>query len=125
MGLLSVTQNCGLRMRWEYRERFPHHRGLVIPTCITARVWRTRRDACLVRYLVVSFEVGVEGNIPGIPGACATHTLTYLVRGPVKSIIKIAGTDGQAQSDHSTTIAGVVCFIIIGILVGVIVVLVW
>ena len=24
----------------------PHHRGLAIPTCITARAWRTRRDAC-------------------------------------------------------------------------------
>ena len=28
-------------MRREYRERFPHHRGLAIPTCITARAWRT------------------------------------------------------------------------------------
>ena len=37
MGLLLETQNCGLRMRRECRERFPRHRELVIPTCITAR----------------------------------------------------------------------------------------
>ena len=40
------THNCGLRMRRECRERFPRHRGLAIPTCITARAWRTYRDAC-------------------------------------------------------------------------------
>ena len=37
MGLLPDTQNCGLRMRRECRERFPRHRRLAIPTCITAR----------------------------------------------------------------------------------------
>ena len=25
---------------------FPHYRGLAIQTCITARAWRTSRDAC-------------------------------------------------------------------------------
>ena len=45
MGLLPDTQNCGLRMRRECRERFPRHRGLAIQTCITARAWRTCRDA--------------------------------------------------------------------------------
>ena len=29
------------------RERFPRHRGLAIPTCIMARVWRACRDPCL------------------------------------------------------------------------------
>ena len=28
------------------RERLPRHSGLAIPTCITARAWRTCRDAC-------------------------------------------------------------------------------
>ena len=28
------------------RERFPCHYRLAIPTCITARAWRTYRDAC-------------------------------------------------------------------------------
>ena len=36
MGLLPDTQNCGLRMRRECRERFPRHRGLTIPACTTA-----------------------------------------------------------------------------------------
>ena len=37
MGLLIDTKkNCGLRMRREYRERFPCHRVEAIPTCITA-----------------------------------------------------------------------------------------
>ena len=39
MGLLPDTQNCGLRMRRECRERFPRHRRSAIPTCITARAW--------------------------------------------------------------------------------------
>ena len=29
-----------------YRERFPRHRELAIPTCIRTRAWRTYRDAC-------------------------------------------------------------------------------
>ena len=33
MGLLPDTQNCGLRMRRECRERFPCHQGLAMPTC--------------------------------------------------------------------------------------------
>ena len=37
MGLLPETYNCGLRMRRECRERFPHHGGLAIPARITAR----------------------------------------------------------------------------------------
>ena len=41
MGLLPDTQSCGLRMRRECRERFPRHNCLAIPTCITARTWRT------------------------------------------------------------------------------------
>ena len=51
-------------MRREYRERFPRHRGLAIPTCI------------------ISFEVGGGENVPGIPGVCATHIFMYLARGP-------------------------------------------
>ena len=37
MGLLPGTQNLGLSMRRECRERFPRHRGLAIPIFITAR----------------------------------------------------------------------------------------
>ena len=46
MGLLPDTQNCGLRMRRECRERFPRRRRLAMPTCIRARASRTCRDAC-------------------------------------------------------------------------------
>ena len=38
-GPLARYINCRLRMRRECRERFPRHRGLAIPTCITARAW--------------------------------------------------------------------------------------
>ena len=37
MGLLQDTYNYGLRMRREWREHFPRHRWLPIPTCIKAR----------------------------------------------------------------------------------------
>ena len=77
MGLLPDTENCALRMHRGYRERFPCHRMLAIPTCITARAWRTCPDACRV-----SSEVGGGENVPGIPGACATCNFLYLVRGP-------------------------------------------
>ena len=85
MGLLSDTQNCGFRMRWECRERFPRHRWLAIPTCITARAWSTCRDACRDRQLAVSFEVCGGENVSSIPGASATRHFGYPVRGPWES----------------------------------------
>ena len=45
MGFLPETQNYGLCMRREWRERLPRHRGSAIPTCMTARASRTRRYA--------------------------------------------------------------------------------
>ena len=69
-------------MRRECRERFPRHGGLAIPTCITARAWRTCRDARRDPQLAVYFEVSGGENVPSIPGACATRDSTYLVRGP-------------------------------------------
>ena len=47
MGLFPDTYNWGLRMRRESRERFPRHRGLVIPTCITARACVTHVPWCM------------------------------------------------------------------------------
>ena len=82
MGLLSNTQNCGLRMRREYRERFPRQRlqrkplasdpGMHHGTCVTHVPW------CMSGS---SNRSGGE-NVPGIPGACATRNFRYLVRGP-------------------------------------------
>ena len=79
---------------------FPRHRGLVISTCITARAWRTCRDAWRDRYIAISFEIDGGKNIPGIPGACATCYFTYLVRGPWTSkwhihLSKSIGTAGD------------------------------
>ena len=74
-------------MRRECRELFPRHRGLAIAGCITARASRTCRDASRDRYLGISFEVGGGGNVPGIPGACATRNFTYLARGPCRPTV--------------------------------------
>ena len=66
----------------------PH--GLTIPTCTTARSSRTCRDACRYRLLAVSFEVGGGESVPGIPGACASPSFTYLPRGPWDSLLYTA-----------------------------------
>ena len=66
-------------MRLECRERFSHHRGLVV------RARRTCRDACRDRYLAISFEVGGGENVPSIHSIYATRNFTYLVRGPWSS----------------------------------------
>ena len=84
MDLLPDTYYYGLCMHRECRERFPRHRGLAIPTCITARASRTFRDAWRDRYLAISFEVGGGENVPGIPGACATRSFTHLIKGPLR-----------------------------------------
>ena len=84
MGLLPDTYNCGLRIRRECRERFPRHRGLAIPTCITVRAWRTCRDAYRDRLTSGFLWSRRWENVPGIPGACATRNFTYLARGPLQ-----------------------------------------
>ena len=61
---------------------FSRHRRLANPTWLTARAWRTCREACRDRLLAVSFEVGGGENVPGISGACATRKFTYLEWGP-------------------------------------------
>ena len=82
MGLLPDTQNCGLRMRRECRERFPRPRfqrnllvsdpGMHNGTCVTHVPW------CMTG----SLTCGGGENVPGIPGACAIRNFTYLARGP-------------------------------------------
>ena len=82
MGLLPDTQNWGLRMRREFRERFSCHRlqkktlvsdiGMHHGTCITHVPW------CMSG----SLTRGGGENVPGIPGACANRNCVYLVRGP-------------------------------------------
>ena len=46
-------------------------------TCVTHVLW------CIPGSLTSGFRwKSVGGNVPGIPGACATRNFTYLVRGP-------------------------------------------
>ena len=69
-------------MRRECRDRFPDHRlqrkppfsdpGPHHSTCIKHLPW------CMPG----SLTRGGGENVAGIPGACATHNFTYLVRGP-------------------------------------------
>ena len=76
MDLLPDTQNCGLRMRRECRERFPFYRTQRIPlvsdpgihhgTCLMHVPW------CVSR----SLTADSRKTFP------ATHNVTYLLRGP-------------------------------------------
>ena len=72
MGLLPDTQNCGLCMRREYRERFTTSQR-------SRHASQHVRDARAVSGSLTRY--GGE-NVPGIPGACATRNFVYLVRGP-------------------------------------------
>ena len=73
MGLIPDAENCRLRMRREWRERFSPHllqrKPLVsathVPWCMSG-----------------SLTCGGGENVPGIPGACATRNFPCLVRGP-------------------------------------------
>ena len=77
-------------MHRECRERSPHHRlqnkplvsdpGMHHGICVTHMPW------CMLGWLTH----GVGENIPGIPGACATRSFTYLVRGPWNIIYRNA-----------------------------------
>ena len=85
MGLLPDAQTCGLCMRWECRERFPRQRLRRKPLVSDSRHTSRHVSRWLTR--------GGGENVPGIPGACATRSFTYLVRGPLSpyhyKIIKI------------------------------------
>ena len=101
MGLLPDTYNCGLRMRRECRERFPHHRlqrkplvsdhGIHHGTCMSGSLTRGGRE-----------------NVPGIPGACATRTFTYLARGPLDALFRRLPKSIKSywQSDKNVATAG-------------------
>ena len=98
MGLLPDTYTCGLRMR---RERFPRHRlqrqplvsdpGMHHGTCATHVPW------CMSG----SLTHGGGENVPGIPGACATHNVTYLARGPCQlTVDQYSITDDGMSKYH-------------------------
>ena len=102
MDLLPETNNCGLRMRQECRERFPRHRikrkpissdpGMHHGTCVTHVPWR----------MSGSLTRGGGENVPGIPGACTTRNFTYLAKGPwlrhqMKTFCVLLGGELPAQ----------------------------
>ena len=70
-------------MCWECWKRFPHDRpqrkplvtdpGMHHGTCVTHVLW------CILG----SLTRGGGENVPGIPGACTTRNVTYLVKGPL------------------------------------------
>ena len=86
MGLLPNMQNWGLRMRRGCRERFPRSQlpskhltsdpGMHHGTCVTHVLWS----------MSGSLTRGGGKNVPGIPDACATRNLAYLVRGPLSKL---------------------------------------
>ena len=98
MRLLPDTQNCGLRVRRESRERFPRHRlqskplvsdpGMHHGTCVT------HVPLCMSGSLNRS---GGE-NVPGVPGACANRNFAYLARGPWRARTV---WPGSSQADYS------------------------
>ena len=108
MSLLPDTSNCGLRMRRECRESFLRHLlqrkplvsdpGMHHGTCVTHVPW------CMSG----SLTRGGGENVPGIPGACATRNLTYLLRDPwdvqYDNVIKII-----CYSDVSNFIFNAIC----------------
>ena len=75
MGLLTDTQNFGLRMRRERFARHQFHRKPLVSdhgTCVTHVP--TCKSGSQTR--------GGGENVPGIPGSCATRNFAYLARGP-------------------------------------------
>ena len=74
-------------MRRKYRERFPRHRGLAIPTWITARASRTCRD-CMPGSLSSDFLWSRwRGKLfSAFPAHAQPGKFTYLVRGPLTMI---------------------------------------
>ena len=95
LALLLDTNNCGLRMGRDYRERFPCHRrqrkrlnsdtGMHHGTCVTHVPW------CMSGSLTGSDEK----NVPGIPGTCSNHSFTYLSKRPIDTIL---GNSGKYKS---------------------------
>ena len=108
MGLLPDTQNCDLRMCRKCREPFPRHRlqrkplvsdpGMHHDTCVTHVSW------CMSG----SLTSGGGEKVPGIPGACATRNITYLVRGALSSCMQYSvildhGLSGIVNIIHAHT----------------------
>ena len=105
MGLLPETQNCGMRMRRECRERFPRRRLQRKPLVSDPDMHHGTRvtpvPSCMSGLLIR----GGGENVPGIPGACTTRNIAYLVRGPCRSkVIKWKTMDIITYTSQTTSI---------------------
>ena len=120
LGLLPDAENCGLHMRREYRERFSRHRLQKKSPVSDPEMHHGASVKHVPWCMSGSLTCGVGGNVPGIPGACATRKFTYLARGPwtstrswwyspLKIVLFIIGVNprmalNQPQSGHSSPI---------------------
>ena len=82
MGLLPNTSNCGCACAGNAGNVFPATTGKQ-----SRHASRHVRDARAVMHAGIAnscfpLNSAAGGNVPGIPGACATLDFTYLVRGP-------------------------------------------
>ena len=80
MGLLPDTQNGGLWIRRECRERFPCHQLQKKPPVSDPGMYHGMCDTYMPWCTSGSLTDGGGENIPAIPGACSTRNFTYLVR---------------------------------------------
>ena len=69
-------------MRNECRERFPHHRLETKPLISDSGMHHGTHVTHVPRCMSGSLTRGGGGNVPGIPGVCATLNFTYLSIGP-------------------------------------------
>ena len=83
MGLLPNKSNCGCACARNAGNVFPATAGKQ-----SRHASRHVRDARAVMHAGIAnsrfpLNSAAGGNVPGIPGACATRDFTYLVRGPL------------------------------------------
>ena len=94
-GPLPDTQNCGLRMRQECRERFSRHRikrkSLVSDPSMHHGTSVTHVPWCMSG----SLTRGDGENVPVIPGACATRNITYRARGTCPTYNRVHISDSH------------------------------
>ena len=76
-------------MRRECRESFPRHRLQMKPLI------RTHVPCCMSGLLTR----GGGENVPGSPGACATHNVAYLLRGPWDKLVLVV-LDSLKETQH-------------------------
>ena len=85
LGLQVVAmgfKNCGLCMRRQCRERFPHHRLRRKPLVIHYGMHHGTFVTHVLWCMSGSMTRGGGENVPCIPGPCATCNFTFLVKGP-------------------------------------------